>query len=120
MPNALQKKVDEIKEKHGAALARSREKAKQIAMAQRHTLIASAVAYGAGAAEQRGVNLPTIKNVDPKLLYGAGALALAMVVKSPETRRIAQSVGDGLLAICAYNQARGISVLGTGAGTEPT
>jgi len=108
--NAM-KKVEEIKENHAAMLARARQKAAQAANAQKHTLIAVGAAFVIGEAEKRGMQLPTVTGVDPKLLYGVAALGAGFLLKDKTARQIGQSVGDGLLSIVAYNQGRGISAL---------
>lgn len=108
MASKMEKRVE-----RAAALAKTmRERAKQAARAQQHTLVAVGSAYAIGAAEKRQMELPSIDGVDPKLLYGAAALAVGFVVKDQQFRRIGQSVGDGLLSIVAYNQGKGISAIG--------
>lgn len=115
MSTAITKKIEELKEKHSATLSRTRERAQAAAKAQQHTLTALAASYTIGAMEKRGVNLPTVKNIDAKLVYGVAALAMGFMVKDAKQRAIAQSVGDGLLSIVAYNQARGQSAFSAGA-----
>lgn len=90
---------------------RARDKAKQVTIAQQHTLIAAGSAYAIGAAEKRNMELPSVEGVDPKLLYGAVALLIGFMAKDQNLRRIGQSTGDGLLSIVAYNQAKGISAI---------
>ena len=78
-------RVKEMQEKHSATLARARAKATAAVKAQQHTVIAATAAYAIGAAEKRGTELPTIEGVDPKLVYGAGAL-LAGFLRYPVWR----------------------------------
>lgn len=110
-------RVREMQEKHSATLARARAKAAAAVKAQQHTVIAAGAAYAIGAAEKRGTELPTIEGVDPKLVYGAGALLAGFLIKDQKMRAIAQSVGDGLVSIVAYNQGRGVSAFTPPAGS---
>lgn len=106
MASAITKRVEDMREKHAATLARARAKAKDMARATNHTMLAAASSYAIGAAEKRAIALPTVRNLDPKLLYGGIALAAAYLVRDAQTRAIAQSVGDGLVSVVAYNQAK--------------
>jgi len=112
MAATLAKRVQEQKERHSAMLARARDRATQIAKSQQHTVVALGAAYLVGELEKRAVTLPTVQNIDPKLLYGAGAMAIGYFSKDKKIARIAQSVGDGMLAIVAYNQGKGVSPIG--------
>jgi len=113
---ARQTKLEKIEEMRQRGMARARAAAKAVAAQQQHTLVAVGSAYAIGAMEQRNVDLPTVKKVDPKLLYGVGSLAAGFMLKDKKMRAIAQSVGDGLLAIVAYNQAKGIDAVGDEGG----
>lgn len=85
-----------------AALRRVRERAKRTAQANEHTIISAGTAWGMGVLERKGTQIPTVKNLDPKLLYGIGGLAAAYFTKDQRTKRILQSVGDGLIGAWAY------------------
>lgn len=111
MASTALSRVKEMQEKHGAMMQRARAKATAAVKAQQHTMIAATAAYAIGAAEKRGTELPTIEGVDPKLVYGGAALAAGFLIKDQKMRAIAQSVGDGLISIVAYNQGRGVSPL---------
>ena len=93
-------------------LARARAKAKSLAQSQQHTAIAVGAAYLIGEAEKRGLDLPTVRGIDPKLIYGMAAMGAGFLIRDPKVRAIGQSVGDGLLSIVAYNQGKGLSPLG--------
>jgi hypothetical protein len=109
-------RMKDLQERHGATMARARAKAQAAVKAQQHTVIAAGAAYALGAAEKRGTELPTIEGVDPKLVYGATALLAGFMIKDQKMRAIAQSVGDGLISIVAYNQGRGVSPLSPSGG----
>lgn len=109
---ASSKKIEKLEESRKKALARARDTAKKVAAQQQHTLIALGSAFAIGKMEAEDVKLPTIRKVDPKLLYGVISLGAGYMLKDKKTRAIAQSVGDGLLAIVAYNQAKGIDAVG--------
>lgn len=89
-----------------AALRRVRDKAKQTAQANEHTILAAATAWGMGVLERKGTKVPTVKDLDPKLLYGIGGLAAAYFTKDARTKRVLQSVGDGLVGAWAYVQGK--------------
>ena len=112
MASALAKRLDQEQQRRSAMLARARQKAKVLAASQQHSAIAFGASYLIGMAEKRGLALPSVGGVDPKLLYAVGALGLGFVVRDAKMRAIAQSVGDGLGSIVAYQQGRGISPLG--------
>jgi hypothetical protein len=105
-------KMERLEQAKKTALARARNTAKAIATQQQHTLIAVGSAYAIGAMEHRNIDLPTIKKVDAKLLYGVAALAAGFMLRDKKLRAVAQSMGDGLLSIVAYNQAKGIDAVG--------
>ena len=111
-------KLEKLEERRKAAMARARQAARNLAAQQQHTLIAVGAAYAIGAAEERGIELPTVRKIDPKLLYGVATLAGGFMFKDKKARAIAQSVGDGLLSIVAYQQAKGVDALDFGGAEE--
>lgn len=110
--------IDAVKAQRSASLRRVREKAQQAAQANEHTIIAAASAFGVGKLEAKGTKIPTIKDVDPKLIYGAGGLVIAYMAKDARTKRIAQSVADGLIGAWAYTQGKAPSGSVSGYGEE--
>lgn len=112
--SALQKRLEEVKERSSNIAARARTRAVEEAKKQKHTLIAAGSGYLIGMAEKKGMDLPTIDGFDHKLVYGGAALAAAYFIKDRGTQQIAQSVADGLLTVCAYEQGKGTSLLKSG------
>jgi hypothetical protein len=66
-------------------------------------IISALAAYVIANAERRGVPLPTVMNLDPKLVYGVAAHLLAS--GSGPLASLAGAVGDGLLSAYSYSQA---------------
>jgi hypothetical protein len=114
----LANRLEAEKERRTSMLARARGKAQAAAQSQQHTLVALGAAYAIGAAEKRAIALPTVNNLDPKLLYGVAALAAGYMLSDKKQRTMANSIGDGLLAIVAYNSGKGESVMGSASDTQ--
>ena len=112
--SVMARRVEELKERSQGIAARARAKAIEQAKAQKHTLIAAGSGYLIGRAESKGVDLPTIDGIDPKLVYGGAAFIGALVIKDKMTQQIAQSVADGLLTVCAYQQGKGQALFRSG------
>lgn len=100
--------IETVKEKRSAQLKRIRDKTKEAAEKNEHTIMAVGTAMGIGYFEGKGTDFPTLGNIDHKLLYGGGALLTAYMSKDARLKRIAQSVGDGLVSASAY--AKGVKL----------
>lgn len=94
------------KEKRLAAARKARQLAARAAQRQQHTIIALGAAYGLGFAEKRAFALPTIPGVAPEVLYGVLGLVGAWWLRNVQAKRIAQSLGDGLLSVALYKAGR--------------
>lgn len=86
--------------------ARYAARGRELARAREHTITAGLSAFALGFGEKKGWDFPTIPNVDAKLTYAAAALLAANYVKNARLKRIAGSVGDGLISVWAYSAGK--------------
>lgn len=88
----------------GASVAK--RKAAEVAARNTHTMIAVGAAAAVGLAESQGFALPKVGDIEFTDMAGIGALVIAnMGVGGAQTKRMAQSVADGMLSISAYRIA---------------
>jgi hypothetical protein len=106
MAFGIQKLKDDL-----AAAKRSRamQRVKARTLALQHTMVATGAAYAIGRIEKGATQpLPTLFNLDPKLMWGGAAMLVSTSVPGKMGEAVA-AVGDGLF--CAYGYSEG---LGTG------
>lgn len=79
-------------------------KAKKLALAEKHTLVATGSAAVLAYAEHSGwlEKLPTVGNIDKKAIVGLGAFVVAKYSKNPTMAHVA----TGLLSVAAYDAVK--------------
>jgi len=92
----------------------AKRKAAEVAARNTHTMLAVGSAAAVGLAESQGFALPKIGDIEFTDMAGIAALILAnMGVGGAQTKRMAQSVADGMLSISAYRIASKLQLGGT-------
>ena len=98
-------KLKEDLERVKKSKAMTRVKARTIAL--QHTMVATAAAYAIGRIEKAATQpLPTLFNLDPKLMWGGAAMLISTSVPGKMGEGVA-AVGDGLFAAYGYSEGLG-------------
>ena len=92
----------------GAAGGARLTKAKELAMAEKHTLTALAAAAALGFAKRQGYKLPSLPMLGPAASYGLGAWALSKYTNN----KMASHAATGLLSVAMYELASGGGIAG--------
>lgn len=97
-----------VKKQVAEKMARSRmaRRGKELTQKNWHSAISGGTAYVMGLGERRGWDFPTVPKVDPKLVYGVGALAISTMVRGEQAKRVTRSMGDGLIGAWAYSAGK--------------
>lgn len=98
----------------GAGVAK--RKATEVAQRNTHTMFAVGSAAAVGLAESQGFALPKIGDIEFTDMAGIGALILANMNVGAQTKKMAQSVADGMLSISAYRIASKLQLGGKVSG----
>jgi hypothetical protein len=98
----------------GAAGASRMSKAKEMAMAEKHTLTALAAAAALGFAKRQGYKLPSLPMLGPAATYGLGAWALSKYTNN----KIASHAATGMLSVALYELAAGQGIAGGDVGAD--
>ena len=97
-------------------MRRSRMRAQHELAQREHTLVAITAAATLGLAEAKGHKLPQVFGIDGTIVFGTISVFASEAIGG-SMGRVAQSVGDGLLAIGAYKLGRAVggqAISGTG------
>lgn len=78
-------------------------KAKEMALAEKHTLTALAAAAALGFAKRQGYALPSLPMLGPAATYGLGAWALSKYTGN----KVASHAATGMLSVALYELASG-------------
>jgi len=90
-----------VKLKERLKTAAKRARGRSGASDKERTLLTVAGSVALALAAKKGINLPTVANIDPGILYGAAfSLVLPRYVGGKNGSRM-QAVGDGMLAAAA-------------------
>jgi hypothetical protein len=104
---SISKVKDQIARMKSSASVR-RIKSRQKAVV--HTMIATGAGYTVGRIEKAALTpLPTVFNLDPKLLWG-GVLHLMATGIAGNVGDFAAAAGDGLLSAYGYAEGKGIAM----------